>query len=204
MLIGVMGKMGAGKTLSCSILASFLHARTGAPLSANYGLRGSDPIESLDDVEEKEGGIMVFDEVWLSADARAWKDNVKLTHWVNQTRKKKMIVFYTTQHIRQVEMRMRNGTDVLIYVEKKPEGHWLTFIDFQYKTIGRRYLIPHEVAKNFYGLYDTYEVLKPLTWGKKKGKPWNAYETTKSYDRRPYKKKQSSYRYEPSSVEDEE
>jgi len=170
MLIGIMGKMGAGKTLSASILASYLSRATGAPLSANYDLIGATPIESLDDVQEKESGILVFDEVWLSADARAWKDNVKLSHWINQTRKKKMIVFYTTQHIRQVEMRMRNGTDVLIYCEKTPEGHWLTFIDWQYRTIGRRYLIPHDVAKRFYPLYNTYEVLKPLSWGKTKKK----------------------------------
>lgn len=170
MLIGVMGKMGAGKTLSVSVLASFLHQATGAELHANYVLRDALPIESLNDVVEKKKSILVFDEIWLSADSRAWADNVRLTQWVNQTRKKQMIVFYTTQHIRQVEMRIRNGTDVLIYVEKTPEGHWLTFIDWQYKTIGRRYLIPHETAREFYGLYDTYEVLKPLTWTGKEGR----------------------------------
>lgn len=170
-LVGIMGKMGAGKTLTASILASYIASKTGAELHANYILRGAEPIESLNDVVSKNKSILVFDEIWLSADARAWKDNVRLTQWVNQTRKKQMIVFYTTQHIRQVEMRIRNGTDVLVVCEKTPEGHWLTFIDYQYRTIGRRYLIPHSVAKKFYSLYDTYEVLKPLQWGKKGDKP---------------------------------
>lgn len=169
MLIGVMGKMGAGKTLSVSVLATFLHRATGAELHANYVLRDAEEMKSLNDVISKNKSILVFDEIWLSADSRAWSDNVRLTQWVNQTRKKQMIVFYTTQHIRQVEMRIRNGTDVLIYAEKTPEGHWLTFIDWQYKTIGRRYLIPHEVARKFYSLYDTYEVLKPLTWQGREG-----------------------------------
>jgi len=167
MLIGVMGKMGAGKTLSMSVLATYMAREGNAPLHANYGLKNSEPIESLNDVVNLDRAIFCFDEIWLSADARAWKDNVRLSQWVNQTRKKKMIVMYTTQHIRQVEMRIRNATDVLVYCEKTPEGHWLTFMDWSYKTIGRRYLIPHDVAKRFYSLYDTYEVLKPLQWDKR-------------------------------------
>jgi len=166
MLVGIMGKMGSGKTLSMSVLASYLHQATGAELDANYTLHDAKPIETLNDVVKKEKSILCFDEIWLSADARAWKDNVRLTQWVNQTRKKQMIVFYTTQHIRQVEMRIRNGTDVLIVCEKTTEGHWLQFIDYQYRQLGRRYLIPHQTAKQFYKLYNTYEVLKPLQWGK--------------------------------------
>lgn len=167
MLVGIMGKMGTGKTLSQTILLSYLHHVTGVPLAANYkiNLKKASVVTNLMEIEKKTSEVFGFDEIWLSADARMWADNVKLTQWVNQTRKKKMIVFYTTQHIRQVEMRIRNATDVLIVCEKDAQGHWLTFIDYQYKTIGRRYLIPHEVARKFYPLYDTYEVLKPLTWG---------------------------------------
>jgi len=166
MLIGIMGKMGSGKTLSMTILSEFLSRVTGVPLYANYTLKLHPDcvIDSLNDVVAKDSAIMDFDEMWLSADARVWKDNVKLSHWVNQTRKKKMIVFYTTQHIRQMEMRIRNATDLLIYCEKTPQGHWLQFIDWQYRQLGRKYLIPHNTAKMFHKLYDTYEVLKPLQW----------------------------------------
>lgn len=180
MLVGVMGKMGAGKTLSMSIIASYLSRATGAPLAANYGLKGAKPIESLNDVRDLDSSILCFDEIWLSADARAWKDNVQLTQWVNQTRKKKMVVFYTTQHIRQVEMRIRNGTDILIVCEKKPEGHWLTFIDWQYKSIGKRFLIQN--ASRFYPIYDTYEVLKPLNWEKGKKKKGYGKAGANPYD----------------------
>jgi len=183
MLVGIMGKMGSGKTLSMSILASYLARLTKTPLAANYHLKGADKVESLMDVTKRQSEIFCFDEIWLSMDSRLWKDNVRLTRWVNQTRKKKMIVFYTTQHIRQVEMRMRNATDVLIYCDKTPEGHWLTFVDWQYKTIGRRYLIPHSSAKRFYGLYNTYEVLEPLTW--EKGKNYDG-EGKKSFKRATY------------------
>lgn len=169
MLVGIMGRMGTGKTLSQTILMTYLHHVTGVPIAANYtiNLPSASKVKSLMDITAKNSEVFGFDEIWLSADAREWSNNVKLTQWINQTRKKKMIIFYTTQHIRQVEMRIRNATDVLIVCEKTAEGHWLTFIDFQYKTIGRRYLIPHEVAQKFYPLYDTYEVLQPLTWDRK-------------------------------------
>lgn len=161
-----MGKMGSGKTLSMSILAEYLSKATGAPLHANYGLQGAALIESLNEVNDITGGILCLDELWLSMDSRAWKDNIRVSHWVNQTRKKKVIVFYTTQHIRQMELRVRNATDILIVAERKPEGHWLTFIDYQYRQIGKRFLIQDPVR--FYPLYDTYEVLKPLSWEYKK------------------------------------
>lgn len=179
-----MGKMGAGKTLSMTILSSYLARATGAPLYANYGLKNSEKVESLNEAVEKDKAILNLDEIWLSADSRAWKDNVRLTQWVNQTRKKQMIVFYTTQHIRQVEMRIRNGTDILIYCEKKPDGIWLNFIDWQYKKLGKRFLI--ENPSRFYPLYDTYEVLKPLNWdSKKKGYSNNSYGAQR-YNQRNY------------------
>jgi len=137
MLIGLMGKMGAGKTLSMSVLASFLASRTGLPLYSNYSLKDSRPIRNLRDLWEIDSAIFCFDEIWLTMDSRQWKDNVALTRWVNQTRKKKMLVFYTTQHINQVEMRVRKATDILIYCEKKNGEHLLQFVDYQYQTLGR-------------------------------------------------------------------
>lgn len=166
MLVGIMGKMGSGKTLSMSIIAEYLSKATKAPLYANYGLQGAEPLGSLNEVDQITGGILCLDELWLSMDSRAWKDNIRVSHWVNQTRKKKVVVFYTTQHIRQMELRVRNATDILIVCEKKPEGHWLTFIDYQYRAIGKRFLI--ESPSRFYPLYDTFEVLKPLSWEYKK------------------------------------
>lgn len=167
MLIGIQGKMGAGKTLTMSTLAKYSAHALKAPLSANYGLSGASKIQTQKDIWDMENGVFCFDEIWLTLDSRLWKDNVFLTRWINQTRKKKLIVFYTTQHIRQVELRVRNATDLLIHCDKGPQGHWLQFIDWQYRQLGRRYLIPHSTASKFYSLYDTYEVLEPITKGKK-------------------------------------
>lgn len=162
-----MGKMGAGKTLSQTLLAIYLHLNTGVPLYANYGIkcpRHGDScvkrINKLSDLWALDSAIVCLDELWLTMDARLWKDNVALTRFINQTRKKKLTLFFTTQHIKQVELRVRNGTDILIFAEKKPEGHWLWFIDYQYGEIGKKMLLAD--ASKFYHLYDTYEVLQPL------------------------------------------
>jgi len=160
MLIGVMGKMGSGKTLSMSALGEFLHYKTKAPLYANYSLLNATRVQSLGDIWKMENGIFCFDEMWLTMDARMWKDNVKLSRWVNQTRKKKLIVIYTTQHIRQMELRVREATDLLIYTTKVKDGIGLQFIDYQYQELKRKYYLPNK--RKFYFLYNTFETLQPI------------------------------------------
>lgn len=186
MLIGVQGKMGAGKTLTMSILCKSLAQTNHVPLFANYGLQGSERIKSIQDLWKLDNAVLAWDEIWLSLDARLWTDNVFVTRFINQTRKKKLILMYTTQHIRQVEMRVRNGTDILINAEKRREGHRITFIDWQYQTIGRQMIIPHADARQFWGIYDTYEVLEPLAKGGNTPSP--AYS-------RPYPAKRSKKPY---------
>lgn len=165
MLVGIMGKMGSGKTLSQTILATYLHLKTKVPVFANYTLYGLPytRINSLKELWKLDNAIICLDEIWLSMDSRLWKDNVAVTRFINQTRKKKLTVFFTTQHIKQVELRTRNATDILIYCEKKPEGHWLWFIDYQYMQIGRKFLLEH--PEDFYKLYNTYETLQTMDMG---------------------------------------
>lgn len=155
-----MGKMGAGKTLSMSFYGSVIAKVMNVPLYANYGLDGAQRIETVKELWAIDNAIVCWDEIWLTLDARLWSNNVFLTRFINQTRKKKIALFYTTQHIRQVELRVRNGTDVLIYCEKKPHGILQTWMDWQYQTIGRKFIL--ERPERFYGMYDTYEVLEPL------------------------------------------
>jgi len=162
MLVGIQGRMGHGKTLMMTILCEYLHHGLGVQLAANYGLLNAERVKSMSDIWAFNSGVMAIDELWLSADARASHANVFFSQLVNQSRKKKMILFYTTQHIRQVDVRVRNATDYLIFCDKTPQGHWIQIIDWQYREMLRKYLIPFEQARKFYPFYDTYEVLQPL------------------------------------------
>lgn len=159
MLIGAMGKMGGGKTRLMTILGIYMHHMTGARIYANYSLFGVPykRINSLKELWEIEGGIVLIDELWLSMDARMWKDNVAVTRFINQTRKKKITLIFTTQHIKQVELRTRNATDVLAFCEN---GNTVTFIDYQYMEIGRKFVF--ENPSFFNKFYDTYETLQPM------------------------------------------
>lgn len=146
-----------------SVLATYLNKKTGVPIYANYGLKDSERITSLSDLWKIDNGIICFDEMWLSMDSRLWKDNVKLSRWINQTRKKKLLVLFTTQHINQIELRARKATDVLIYTIREHGIMKLQFIDYQYQQLGRRYTLNR--PEMFYQLYDTFEVLQPMKMG---------------------------------------
>jgi len=178
MLVGVMGKMGGGKTRFMTIMGVYMHKMTGAPLYANYSLFGVDykRISSLKELWAIDGGIVLLDELWLSMDARLWKDNVSVTRFINQTRKKRITLFFTTQHIKQIELRTRNATDVLVFCEK---GNTVTFIDYQYMDIGRKFVFPHPELFNDY--YDTFETLQPMDMGTPAGAP--DYSKFKKKDR---------------------
>lgn len=162
MLVGIAGRMGTGKTLSMTVLGQALAYISKSPLYANYTLNGIDYkfLTSIKDLWESDKGIMLLDELWLTMDSRLWKDNTKLSRWLNQTRKKDLIILYTTQHIGQVDIRIRRATDWLIICEKKPEGIWLNFIEYQYGLIGKKLLI--ENPQKHYNRYNTYEVLSTM------------------------------------------
>lgn len=176
MLVGVMGKMGGGKTRFMTIIGVYMHKMTGAPIYANYSLFGIDytKVNSLKELWEINSGIVLLDELWLSMDARMWKDNVNVTRFINQTRKKKITLFYTTQHIRQIELRTRNATDVLVFCEN---GNTVTFIDYQYMEIGRKFMFDNPSVFN--ALYDTFETLQPMNMGE----PAGNYSNRGSYRR---------------------
>jgi len=164
MLIGIVGKMGTGKTLSMTMFAEYLYYKFHIEIYSNYLLANAYKIEKQTDLWKIKNGIICLDEVWLTLDSRLWANNVSLTRWINQTRKKRVIVFYTSQHISQVELRMRNATDILIYCEKKDKSIWLNFVDYHYGTLGRKFKI--EDPKKFYNFYDTFEIVWPISYKK--------------------------------------
>jgi len=160
MLLGIMGQMGNGKTLSMSMFGTYFAKMAKVPLYANYGLKDSIYVNGIDDIWKIDNAVLCLDELWLTMDARNWKDNVSLTRWINQTRKKRLLVLYTTQHINQIEMRVRKATDVLFYVQKVGQDHRITYVDYQYDRLGKTYILSN--PQQFYKLYDTFEVLNPL------------------------------------------
>jgi len=160
MLIGITGDLGSGKTMSGAIIGSFLSRQMEVPLYSNFRMKGSKTIGTMREVWNLDQCVFVWDEMWLTADSRLWKDNIGLTRFMMMTRKKGVIIIYTAQMFDMIEKRVRGITDYLIICEKRKEGIWLSFLHMYSGTIGRRYLIPE--PSNFYGLYDTFEVMTPM------------------------------------------
>lgn len=115
MIVGIFGNMGSGKTLIMSVLGTALHLLHDCPLYANYELKNAKKIGGIKELLGIEDGVVCLDEFWITMDSRNWKDNRQrfLTQWVNQTRKKNLLIFYTTQAMSQIELRIRNGTDII-------------------------------------------------------------------------------------------
>jgi len=164
MLIGIMGQMGTGKSLGATALACALANATGQPLWANYHIRhpNFNFIASSKQLMAIEGGILVLDEAHLFLDSRQWKErsNISLTHWATKIRKKNLICFVISQHIRQIDLRLRNLLDILIVCEKIPTGFKLNFVDFQYRLMGRSVILDR--PEKYFRFYDTFEEIKPL------------------------------------------
>jgi len=154
-----------------SVLANYIHLAASAPLYANYELRGAIRINSWKQMLKMKEGVFAFDEAHVSMDSRNFKDRASITytHWLTQLRKKQLALLYTTQHISQVDIRLRNLTDILALCQNINDTIKIQFLDWQYLTLGRRYTIWPK--SRFYSLYDTFQVVDPIvapSFGQKK------------------------------------
>jgi len=161
MIVVFTGTLGSGKTLSMSAIGTYMSRKSGLRLYSNYGLQNSERIYTVEQLLEAKSGILCFDEAHTSIDSRLYKDNVTFTHFLLHTRKKGLIVLMTTQVFGQVDIRARGITDYLIMCSKKGDGIWLQFIDWQDRIIKHKVNIPD--YKRYYSIYDTYELVNPIT-----------------------------------------
>lgn len=128
-IMGIVGSMGAGKTLFLSLL-TYQYRKTHTIL-ANYDLHFRDYDILPDQVGSmflqankiKGKKIWALDEVHVFFDSRMShsKMNMVFSYFVTQTRKQDIQLFYTTQQFRQVDIRLRENTDVLAFPTYKED-----------------------------------------------------------------------------------
>lgn len=166
MIIAITGSMGSGKTLLTTALA-YQYYNQGSVIYANYGLKFPYKPLKMEDISncdfDYSNALLIFDEIHLFMDSRtsASKKNRIISYFITQSRKRNIVLIYTTQQSHQIDKRLRSNTDYFISCENlSPKNSkedvfikWtLNDMDQHRKTFVFK-------ADPFFNLYDTHQMI---------------------------------------------
>lgn len=166
-LWGVVGKMGAGKTLWMTYSLAILKAERKMKILANYNLHFPyEPIDMnalLDPNSQISNCAIGLDEFWVWADSRASSSNVNkmVSYFLLQSRKRDVEIFATAQSYDQLDKRFRKNADYIVYCKKHPvkKDYMLyTIIPRDNPDNARQYQL---YMKPVFSLYDTKQIIDP-------------------------------------------
>lgn len=160
--------MGTGKTLFMTMRVQ-KHAAKGARVIANYGLNF--PHEKanaalLMGLVENETSlqrcVLALTEIHVMLDARQSmkKRNITISYLILQTRKREVTLFYDSQSLQQVDVRLRQNTDYFVYCKKVAPNLFRYRI---YTNSGKKVSTIFMDGRPYYGLYDTAETIVDFT-----------------------------------------
>lgn len=170
------GNLGEGKTFGMSVLAHYYASRAARAgidiaLFANYGLTGARPLTHYRDfykVAQAHGSIVCLDEAHVNLDSRLFAKaaNIYMTQFFFYLRKLQASLFMTTPHIRNLDSRMRQLTNILVDCHRTPGGFLYDIYDYQGARFLRRKFLPKYRAQEIFrvGLYDTHAIIRAVTF----------------------------------------
>ena len=99
----------------------------------------------------------------LFFDSRLWKNNIEFSHFIQQIRKRNIVILGTTQYIDTLDKRIRQNSDVLIkprFIKEVDEciNSVFDITSLEDNDIPKKFKIKFN-AKKIYSLYDTSEIL---------------------------------------------
>jgi len=172
LIAGFIGDIGSGKTASMIREVYLKHINKGIKVISNMNLNFPHEYVTFEDlmlmVENKthlQDCILVLDELHIFMDSRTSmsKRNRVLSYFALQTRKVSVDLYYTTQYLIQVDIRIRNLTSILVecYTSTSPlTNEMLTLNVIRKKKISGVTTKKHIFKTRFvYSLYDTNEVI---------------------------------------------
>lgn len=170
MTYGILGPQRSGKSRFAAVLARTLSEKMKIPLYATNNIKESQKILYYDDILKLEKCVFVWDEIDKDLQARNFKKNMErkqdIMHWFTQVGKKDIILIWTTQFDRQLDVICKENTNVKIWTEKIGKMAKYYFINNDngkiINTIG-----PIDLSK-FNSIYDHKEFMFELDW---RGKP---------------------------------
>jgi len=183
MIIGFMGDLGSGKTLGSVVFTYYLWFLSNKKLKifSNFQLKNSYRIKSLNYLKRINNSILVLDELHTLIDSRLWKYNKEIMDFFLQLRKYNDFLIFTTQHIKQVDIRLRNITQYIFYCERHKTYFKYILIDTLYKEIKKTLILPKEKAQIFYERYNTFEKVFRIPRNLKKPQPEEILEFSNDF-----------------------
>ena len=163
-IVGIIGELGTGKTLTLTYMAEAKFRRKGIKVFANYGYKNRHKfIKKPDMLDTIKNGCVALDEVWLWMDSRnfATKGNKVIGKILLKSRRRGLDIMYTAQSFDQVEKRLRNVTDILIYPELSPKMQYCYAKAYARFSGAMLYTIKFK-CKPVFKLYDHREELDYL------------------------------------------
>jgi len=193
MIIGFIGQRNSGKTLTMTIEA-FRKYKQGYVIYSNYHLNFPHIRYDVDDLlafaEQGQyfgNAVFLIDEIHVYFDSRASgkKRNRIFSYFLNQSSKNDIDIYYTSQYSRQVEIRLRLNTEIVVesssrvlvwetensvpkmknnYRPKPKDYKFVTYVInriIQFNDTGKDFVTKRTFKANkYFELYNTREVVK--------------------------------------------
>lgn len=115
-----------------------------------------------------------WDEMWIDLDSRfsVSDQNRIITTITNQSRKRRMNIYGTSQTFKQIDVRFRNEVQMVVRTKMKKD---ILFYEMFNRQTGN--MTTHAVrAKPFWDLYDTHQIIERNILKKKKQEPEDSDE----------------------------
>lgn len=174
MIIGIVGAIGSGKTLFMTRCAYKEYiknkdriANKELQIITNYKLKDipfryikADEMFTLKSTLTN--SRMFIDEMHIFMDSRnsQSKENKALTHFILQTRHLDTHLYFTTQDIGQVDIRLRRQLDLLVHTAKTAYEGLYKITIYDYRDMMNITMISKVYnGSNYYDLYDTKEII---------------------------------------------
>ncbi len=176
MIVGIIGKRGCGKTITMAktvkdmlkkgkIIYTNFHINKKAidkKYHKNIHLLDSEFFKNYKDFKLYNCALFL-DEIYVYIDSRtsSSKRNRLWSYFINQTRKRDVDLYYTTQFFRQVELRLRENTEYFIYPQLIKQGNTTIVYNKIYSYGDTLKKIGNErfVANDYFNVYDTDEII---------------------------------------------
>lgn len=166
-IIGIEGNIGSGKSVALTYFGLEEYFLLKKPIFSNFHLKGNIPhkvisFEDLIDmatrkVELKRAAILLDEaHIWIDSRTSASKLSRVFTYFVLQTGKQDINLYWASQRLSQVDLRLRQQTDIAVNVTKKNEVyHVLNMVNTHTGAEDKQTIYGPDV----YPFYDTHEII---------------------------------------------